>query len=140
MRRFSNFLKPVLSSISHQNYISNVAVAGSGLMGSGIAQVSAQSGYKVKLFDLDEKLLGKAMTSIETSLGRVAKKKFADDPAKAKDFVVNVMSNIQTTTQLENLGESADLVIEAIIENMEIKHKTFKLVSVKCFALFLFTM
>lgn len=63
-----------LTSAGNQK-INHVAVVGSGLMGSGIAQVTAQAGYQVTLVDQNDKILNKAISSIQKSLTRATKKK-----------------------------------------------------------------
>jgi len=67
-------IKRSLSTSSSMNAIKNVTVIGGGLMGSGIAQVAAQTGHNVTLVDVSSDVLSKAQKGIETSLGRVAKK------------------------------------------------------------------
>ena len=74
--------------------ISNLSVIGVGSMGAGIAQVSAQAGMHVTMIDLDEKALGRAMTTIDKSVSRVIKKKFANNPAEANNFKDMIMSNM----------------------------------------------
>lgn len=123
-------LNPILkkmystSSAMLAGKINHVTVIGSGLMGSGIAQVSAEAGFKVTLVDQDEKILDKALGSIKTSLQRVAKKKYEKEPAKGEAAIKESLSRIQTTTKLEVAAQS-DLVIEAIVENIKAKHELF---------------
>jgi 3-hydroxyacyl-CoA dehydrogenase len=105
--------------------IKHVTVIGGGLMGSGIAQVSAEAGYKVTLVDQNDKILEKALASIKTSLQRVNKKKFEKEPAKGESHLKESLGRISTTTKLDGGGEKADLVIEAIVENMKVKHELF---------------
>lgn len=106
--------------------ISSVVVIGSGLMGSGITQVTAQSGQNVTLVDLNDSILEKAKKAIHVSLQRVAKKQFKDDSAKIDSFVAETMSRIKFSTNAENaVSKQCDLVIEAIIENIKIKQKLF---------------
>lgn len=95
-------------------------------MGSGITQVAAQTGHRVTLVDLDETVLQQSTARIGKSLQRVAKKKFGDDAEGAKSFVETTMGSISTATDACEAVKSTDLVIEAIIENMSIKHKLFK--------------
>ena len=64
--------------------ISNFSVIGSGLMGAGIAQVGAQTGHNVVIYDINETALEKSRSSIEKSLMRVAKKM---DPEKSDSFI-----------------------------------------------------
>lgn len=68
----------------------------------------------------------KAQASIITNLGRVAKKMFKDNPSDGEKFVTEAKSRIKGTTSPSDAVNDCDLVIEAIIEKMEIKHKLFK--------------
>lgn len=94
-------------------------------MGSGIAQVAAQSGNKVTLVDVKEDIIKKAEGSIATSLKRVAKKLYKDDPAKGEEFVKSTLANISYSVDLQKSVKSTDLVLEAIVENMKAKHTLF---------------
>ncbi|KAI3629451.1 hypothetical protein MIR68_012466 [Amoeboaphelidium protococcarum] len=112
--------------------IKKVAVVGAGLMGSGIAHVVAQSGLKVSLIDASEKALSKGVTSIEKNLAKMAAKKYKDSGDEAKQWTSQVMANISTSTSLESSGAIAkdcDLVIEAIVENLDAKISLFKKVN-----------
>lgn len=120
-------IKRSLSTTSTRNaVIKNVTVIGGGLMGAGIAQVAAQTGYNVTLVDVKADLLEKADIGIATSLGRIAKKLFKDKPADGEKFVRDAKSRISTNTDSAAAVQDADLVVEAIIESMEIKHKLFR--------------
>lgn len=105
--------------------INNVVVIGGGLMGAGIAQVAAATGHKVTLVEVNDQLVDKAVGSIKKSLERVAKKQFKDDPAKGQQFIEQTLSNLKGSAKLEESVASTDLVIEAIIEKMNIKHELF---------------
>ena len=94
--------------------IKNVFVMGAGVMGSGIAQVVAQAGYKVILEDVSEEFLKRALANIEKGLGRMVKKGDMSEQDKA-----NIKSRISATTDLTN-AKDADLVIEAIPEDLEL--------------------
>uniref|UniRef100_T1IXS0 3-hydroxyacyl-CoA dehydrogenase NAD binding domain-containing protein n=1 Tax=Strigamia maritima TaxID=126957 RepID=T1IXS0_STRMM len=109
-----------------QNVIKNVVVIGSGLMGSGIAQVAAQSGHQVVIVDISDDILKKAHVAIKTSVQRVAKKQFAADTKKADSFVSDTLSRLVTNTSPERAVLNADVVIEAIVENVDIKRKLFQ--------------
>ncbi|KAL1494535.1 hypothetical protein ABEB36_010118 [Hypothenemus hampei] len=106
--------------------IENVTVVGGGLMGSGIAQVAAQSGNNVTILETDENQLENAQKIISNSLARVAKKFFKDDNQKSQAFVQEISTKITGTTDLKRAVANADLVIEAVVENLEVKHKLFK--------------
>lgn len=95
-------------------------------MGSGIAQVAAQSGQNVTIVDLDHKVLEKAKNAISTSLQRVAKKLFKDDLTKADRFLSDSTSRLMLSTSPEEAVGQSDLVVEAIVEKLKIKQNLFK--------------
>lgn len=94
-------------------------------MGSGIAQVAAQTGHDVTLVDVSDDLLSKSRKNIETSVGRVAKKKFVDDAKAGEKFVSETLGRLQVNTSAEKATSNTDLVIEAIVENLETKQRLF---------------
>jgi 3-hydroxybutyryl-CoA dehydrogenase len=101
--------------------IKQIAVLGFGIMGHGIAQVAAQSGFQVSAFDISEEAIGKGMDAIGKSLSRMVKKvKLSGDEAE------QVTSRIIHSTNLQPTVEDADVVIEAIPEVMELKKETFQ--------------
>jgi 3-hydroxybutyryl-CoA dehydrogenase len=101
----------------------NVAVLGAGTMGHGIAQVSAQAGHDVVVRDLEDDLVESGIESIEENLrGGVERGKVTDDEMKA------TLDRIAGTTSLEEAVSAADLVIEAVPEEMELKRETFEAV------------
>jgi len=90
-------------------------------MGNGIAHVFAQSGYSVTLIDIKQEMLEKAIATITKNMDRmIAKEKIT---AEQKD---QALANIQTTTDLKSGVVSADLVVEAATENVEIKLQLFR--------------
>jgi 3-hydroxybutyryl-CoA dehydrogenase len=97
-----------------------VLVVGAGLMGSGIAQVAAVAGWDVTLRDLERPALERGTAAIERSLARMVDKQTvtADDRDAA-------MARIATTTDLEAAAE-ADLVVEAVFEEVEVKREVFR--------------
>jgi len=97
--------------------IKTVLVAGAGTMGQGIAQVCAQAGYKVFLFDVQPEYIQRGLLNIDKSLAvLVSKNKLKQEE------VVDIASRIKGT---ETVDVPADLVIEAIIEEAEAKRKLF---------------
>ena len=100
--------------------IKNIGIIGAGTMGSGIAQVAATAGCKVSLFDVHEKALDKAKAALEKILNRLIEKGRID--ADEKD---RIEKNIHYVTKLEALAD-AQLTIEAIVENLEVKKKVFQ--------------
>jgi 3-hydroxybutyryl-CoA dehydrogenase len=95
--------------------IEKVGVLGAGLMGHGIAQVAAQSGYEVVLREVDEATLAKGVAKIEKQLARAVEK----DKMSQQD-ADTVRGRIQGTIHYRDLGDS-DLVIEAITESLPLK-------------------
>lgn len=107
------------SSSSSSSYnINNVAVLGCGLMGNGIAQVSAQAGKQVKIFDTNEDALNNGMKAIENSLNKLESKGKIDNAS-------DVFKNIEPVKSIEDL-QTQDIIIEAIIENIDIKQTVWK--------------
>jgi 3-hydroxybutyryl-CoA dehydrogenase len=106
--------------------VTRLAIIGAGLMGSGIAQVAAQAGYDVTLRDVDDAPLKRAKDSIAASYARVVKKgTLADADADA------ALARIVTTTDLEAVAD-ADVVVEAIFENLQAKHDVFRVLDRIC--------
>jgi 3-hydroxybutyryl-CoA dehydrogenase len=100
--------------------VQQVAVIGAGLMGAGIAQVAAAAGYDVVLRDVTPEALARGRGSIESSYAKfVEKGKLAQEDADA------ALARITTTTDLE-AAATADLVVEAVFETIEIKHEVFR--------------
>uniref|UniRef100_A0A8I5TE35 Hydroxyacyl-coenzyme A dehydrogenase, mitochondrial n=1 Tax=Pongo abelii TaxID=9601 RepID=A0A8I5TE35_PONAB len=106
--------------------VKHVTVIGGGLMGAGIAQVAAATGHTVVLVDQTEDILAKSKKGIEESLRKVAKKKFAENPKAGDEFVEKTLSSITTSTDAASVVHSADLVVEAIVENLKVKNELFK--------------
>ena len=100
--------------------IKKVLVAGLGLMGRGVLQVCAQTGYETYGYDVSEEAVKKALGHIEKSLEKRVKKGKLPEEDKQK-----IMSNIHIVSNLED-AKDADLVIEAIFENLQVKQDLFK--------------
>ena len=100
--------------------IKQVGVCGSGLMGSGIAQVAAMAGYDVVVLETDKAALERGMASIRKSLD-----KFVEKGTLIGQDRDATLQRLETTTNVEDVKKS-DLVIEAIIENMPAKKELFK--------------
>ena len=99
--------------------INTVGVVGAGTMGSGIAQVFAQAGFKVCLVDVAEPMLGRARETILKSLGRLVGKGKMTEADQAA-----TLGRISTATSLDALAE-AELVVEAIAEDLDAKRAVF---------------
>lgn len=100
--------------------IKKLMVVGAGQMGAGIAQVCAQSGFDVVLNDMNESALEKGIQTIDKFLTRSVAKERMTEQEK-----VDTLQRIKGTTQIDEVS-SCDLVIEAIVENMDVKKDVFK--------------
>ncbi len=99
----------------------NIAVIGAGTMGNGIAHVFAQNGFNVKLIDISEDALNRAVATITKNLDRmVAKEKITEADKNA------ALANLNTTTDMASGVSDANLVVEAATENVDLKLKIFK--------------
>lgn len=100
--------------------------------------MAATAGYDVTIVEINNQLVEQAQNSIKNSLGRVAKKQFKDDADKQTQFVTDVFKRVNGSSDLQGVVKCTDLVIEAIVENIGIKHKLFESIDkVNCCALFL---
>ncbi len=101
--------------------VKKVLVIGAGQMGSGIAQVCAQSGYEVILNDISEEALDRGVSNIERLLSRNVEKERMTEEEKNK-----VLSRITKSTDLEGSAKEIDLAIEAVVENIDVKKDIFR--------------
>lgn len=100
--------------------ITRIGIVGAGTMGSGIAQVAAQSGYAVLLKDVSDDRAKKAVQKIEGSLAKLVEKQKIDQAVKDK-----TLQNIKVVSDLASFKE-CDLIIEAITENPQAKQDLFR--------------
>lgn len=99
----------------------NIAVIGAGTMGNGIAHVFAQHGYSVKLIDISQPALDKAIATIGKNLDRQVAKGSLTDAEKTA-----TLANLSTHTDLKTGVQGVDLVVEAATENIDLKLKIFR--------------
>lgn len=97
-----------------------IGVLGAGTMGAGIVQVFAQAGFEVVMRDLQEDFVKRGLETIEGSINRLVKKEKITEAEK-----VEILGRITTSTDINSLKD-VDLVIEAAVENMQIKKVIFK--------------
>ena len=97
-----------------------IGVLGAGTMGAGIAQVAAQSGHKVVLVDLNTDQLEKAKSNLAKTLSKLVEKGKIVDSQK-----IEIESNIRYTSKIIDFS-SCGLIIEAIVEDLAVKHKVFE--------------
>ena len=100
--------------------IKNITVLGSGIMGHGIAQVSAMAGYNVVLRDIEQQFLDKAMEKIKWSLDKLVSKEKISENERDEIF-----SRIKPIIDLKDAVHNCDLVIEAVPEIMDLKKKVY---------------
>ncbi|PYQ11201.1 MAG: 3-hydroxybutyryl-CoA dehydrogenase [Acidobacteria bacterium] len=105
-----------------------VGVVGCGLMGSGIAQVCAEAGYDVIVSEVSGDLLKKGLGKIESFLARGVEKGKVTAEKKAE-----VLGRLQGTTSLEELS-GCDIVIEAVVENLDVKREVYQVLDRVCAA------
>lgn len=101
--------------------MTNITVIGAGTMGNGIAHTFAQAGFKVNLADISQEALDKGLKTITTNLDRIIAKGNLTEDQKNE-----TLGNITTFTELSEAVNSADLVVEAATENLELKLKIFR--------------
>ena len=99
--------------------IQKIAIIGAGVMGKGIAQLMAQAGFSAILYDQSSTQCDGAISDIHSQWDKLAlKNKFTSDQ------VLKMKANLAKVSRFEDLAES-DLVIEAIVENLEVKRELF---------------
>lgn len=107
-----------------------IGVLGAGTMGAGIAQVAAQNGHETILVDVNQDMLNKAEANLDSVLSRLVEKEkiSADDK-------INIQGRVSYSTDMSDF-QNCGLVIEAIVENLEVKHQVFSkmetIVSASC--------
>ena len=100
--------------------IRKVCVIGSGTMGNGIAQVSAQAGYETTMVDIKQEFLDRGMNMIKSSLGKFVQK----ERIKQEDMN-KALARLHTSVDMKNATKDADYVIEAVFERAEVKLPIF---------------
>ncbi len=98
----------------------NIVVIGAGTMGNGIAHTFAQTGFQVKLVDVKQENIDRALQIIATNLDRIVAKGNLTEEQKKE-----TLNNISTFTELKDAAKDADLIVEAATENLDLKLKIF---------------
>jgi 3-hydroxybutyryl-CoA dehydrogenase len=101
--------------------IKKIGVIGAGLMGAGIAQVAAQSGLQVVIMDVETRFVEKGLATIEKNL-----KKFVEKGKMSQSDADAIRSRIKGSISLSEAVAEADVTIEAIIENMDLKKSLYR--------------
>jgi 3-hydroxybutyryl-CoA dehydrogenase len=105
----------------------NIAVIGSGMMGHGIAQIFAARGHEVILSDISEEFLAKAIENVRKNMVFLS-----DNGIGSKEEIESAISRIRTTRSLKEAVSGAQVVIEAVSENLELKQKLFQEMETCC--------
>ncbi|MBP1716851.1 MAG: 3-hydroxybutyryl-CoA dehydrogenase [Deltaproteobacteria bacterium] len=101
--------------------VKKICVLGAGLMGSGIAQVAAEAGYEVTMRDIEDRFVQNGFTIIRKNYERaISKGKMNKEQSEA------ILARIKGAVDLAQAVQGADVVIEAVIENMELKRKVYQ--------------
>jgi len=101
--------------------VKKICVLGAGLMGSGIAQVAAEAGYEVVMRDIEDRFVQNGFTIIRKNYERaIGKGKMTKEQSEA------ILARIKGVVDLAQAVQSADVVIEAVIENMELKRNVYQ--------------
>jgi len=101
--------------------VKKICVLGAGLMGSGIAQVAAEAGYEVVMRDIEDRFVQNGFTIIRKNYERaIGKGKMTKEQSEA------ILTRIKGVVDLAQAVQGADVVIEAVIENMELKRKVYQ--------------
>src|ERR1051326_7510882 len=98
-----------------------LSVIGAGTMGNGIAHVFAQHGFEVKLVDVSQGQLEKAISTISKNLDRQIAKEIIQSESKSQ-----ILKNITTTTSMQDAVKNSNLIIEAATEDSDVKLKIFE--------------
>jgi len=115
-----NFKAVADNAVKSQEKKDVIGVIGLGLMGHGIAQVTADRGYQVVALETTDEFLQKGIGRIQSSLQKIAKKKF-ESPEEGLRYYETTFKRITPTTKMADLA-NCDLVIEATTENLKLKH------------------
>lgn len=101
--------------------INRITVLGSGIMGHGIAQVSAMAGYEVVIRDIQQSFLDKAMDKIKWSVNKLVEKKKIDQTEAER-----ILNRIQPIVDIDQALKNSELVIEAVPEDLNLKKKVYE--------------
>ena len=101
--------------------INQITVVGSGVMGHGIAQISAMAGYEVVIRDIQQSFLDKAMEKINWSVNKLAEKKKINQTEAEK-----IISRIHPIVDIQQSLKNSELIIEAVPEDLRLKHKVYQ--------------
>ena len=107
--------------------VKNICVLGCGIMGSGIAEICARLGYNTTVIDVSDELVNRGVERIKKSLGRALEK-----GKITQEEYDQTLAKIKGTTDLKEGAGNADIVIEAIIEDLELKKEMWRKLDVIC--------
>jgi len=107
--------------------VNKVVIVGTGLMGTGIAQVAIEAGVQVTMVGRTEEKCDGARTKITNGVNKTAKRKLANEPAETQQsWIDSTLAKLDFVTDVFSANlEEADMVVEAIVENLKVKQKLF---------------
>ena len=112
-------------SAGAQQGLAIIGIIGAGVMGAGIAQVALEAGHEVVMFDVDSAALAKGRERIADGLARRAARALPE-PVGTDRWVAARLDQLRETEALEQVGDEADVVVEAALESFEIKTTIFR--------------
>jgi len=101
--------------------IEKICVIGAGTMGNGIAQIAVQAGYETLMVDVNRDIIDRGMNTIKGNLERQVKQ-----GKLTQNDMSNILARLDTTTSLKDAAGAVDFVIEAVLENAELKMSVFR--------------
>jgi len=101
--------------------IEKICIIGAGTMGNGIAQIAVQAGYETQMVDVNQEITDRGMDTIKGNLNRQVKQ-----GKLTQDDMSNILARLHTSTSLKDAAGDADFVIEAVLENAELKMSVFR--------------
>jgi len=106
--------------------VNRMVIVGTGLMGTGIAQVAVESGLQVTMVGRTEERCEAARTKISNGVHKSAKRRFANEPESQQSFIDSTLDQLDFATDVFEANlEEADCVVEAVVENLKVKQKLF---------------
>jgi len=116
----------ISADVLANSVVGRITIVGTGLMGTGIAQVAVENGVHVTMVGRTEEKCDGARAKIHAGVAKVAKRKFANEQENQREYVDSAMGNLTFATDVfEAQLEESDVVIEAVVENLKVKQKLF---------------
>lgn len=88
--------------------------------------MAATAGYNVTVVEINDQVIEKTQNSIKSSLQRIAKKQFSGNVEQQDKFIAEIFKRLNGSSDLKGVVKQTDLVIEAVVENIKLKHEIFE--------------